>query len=179
MRSFKLTLVVAFLAIAINRYSEALFLGNIIGCSTLACRIAALETDVGRLRQSVNKLEINIGSNMHNMNIYRPPNQNQMNQLPGFNTNPNNGQQGNNQQGFNQMPNTNNLPNGQQQQQSNNPQLNGQQPSSTNQDINNPNRVNYALLQPDYSSNQQQQQLQRRPTNGPYQSSLGNQFIVV
>lgn len=88
----------------IDKRSNALFLGNFIGCNSFGCRIAALEQDVGQLKQQVVRLS---GGNPMNFQ-QQPYNQNQM------------------QQGMNQLPNQFNQ-NGQQQQQGVQPQQQGQQ----------------------------------------------------
>lgn len=107
----RLILVAACFAL-IDRKSDALFLGNIIGCNSFGCRISALEADVGQLKQQVARLT---GTTGDMQNPYRNP-QNQfgtqmgMNQLGGLQTNQGQpggqqGQQGQQQQ--QQQPGTN------------------------------------------------------------------------
>lgn len=140
-------------------HSNALLLGNLMGCNSLACRLAALEADVSNLKRSVSKLEINLGANMQTMNQFRP--MNQFNQLPTSGPNPSNGLQGFNQQGFNQAQQGGSLPNG------------GQQlPNNSNEP---PRPVNFANSLPtrDFGSDiNYQSQLQRRPQNVPFQPSI-------
>lgn len=134
--------------------SEALLLGNLIGCSSFGCRLTALESDVAHLKQQVARMD---PSGM--INNYRPNNMLPINR-------PINNQQGSQSNlpangNLNNLPangNLNNLPaNGNQQ------QLPVQQAASAD---GGGGRVNYALDFPlnqqvfrgNYPTNQQQQQ---------------------
>lgn len=132
--------------VVLDKRSDALLLGNLIGCNSFNCRLTALETEVSHLKQQVARMSDQ--SHMLHTNNQMQPYNNQ-NQLPN--------------QGLNQLPNQqgNNNPNQQQQQQQNN------QGSSTNGP-----RVNYANMLQDYPANQQQ--LLRRVAD--YQNGLGNQY---
>lgn len=147
------TLVLTIVCLAfIVRISDALFLGNIIGCNSINCRLSSLESDVNQLKQQVARIS---GGGVNNMNTginsFRPngmSNQGQFNQ----------GQMGSN---------TGQLPNQQQ------GQMQNQQGSATNQQAEGTNnRVTYSNLAPDYDP-ANQQPLRRVPN---YQQ-LSNQFF--
>lgn len=157
----KIALVACCLAL-VGKRSDALLLGNLIGCNSFGCRLSALESDVSQLKQQVLRLS---DPNMSHLNNFHPMYPNgQMN--PNQSSNLNQGGQLNQGQ---LNPNQNQLnPN---QGQLNNNNLQQQQPGNQN----NANRVNYANnLDSEY---QQQQQLVRR--NNQYQNGLNNQFYRV
>lgn len=102
---YQIFIVVSCLAL-INRGSNAFLLGNIIGCNSFGCRLAALETEVNQLKNQVQRLQFNKDGMNNNQNGMNDFNNNQ-----GMNNNrPMNNNQ---QQNQNQQPNQSN---GQQQQ---------------------------------------------------------------
>lgn len=144
----RVVLLVSCLAL-LDRKSDALLLGNLIGCNSFGCRLTALENEVSHLKQQVARMSDN---NLHHMNNQMQPyNQQQTNQLP------NQGLL--NQQGGNNLPNQLNGGNNQNQQQNSGGSTTGP-------------RVNFANMLQDYPANQQQ--LLRRVAD--YQNGLSNQF---
>lgn len=137
----------------IDRRSDALLLGNFIGCNSFGCRLTALENDVNVLKQQVARLN---DPNMHTMNNFRPAG------TGGFNQN----------QGLFNQGSTNQS--GQQSLQQNPQQQSGQQENQNNNGNNNNggggNRVNYANILSDFNG---QQNLRR--VNG-YQNGPNNLF---
>lgn len=144
----KILLLVSCLAL-LDRRSDALLLGNLIGCNSFGCRLSALETEVGHLKQQVARMSDNSHNQMllpnNQMQPYNQAHTNQ-NQLP-------------NQSSLNQQGGT--TPNQQQQNQQGGTTNNGQP------------RVNFANLLQDYPQANQQQLLRRV---ADYQNNLGNQF---
>lgn len=147
----KIVLLVSCLAL-LDRRSDALLLGNLIGCNSFGCRLTNLETEVAHLKQQVARMGDHGQMNNQHQNQMLPYNQHQnQNQLPN--------QSLLNQQGTNSNQlNGGNTPNQQQQQ---NPGGSSSGP-----------RVNYANLLQDYPVNQQQ--MLRRVAD--YQNGLSNQF---
>lgn len=142
-------IIACFLILAINKESNALLLGNLIGCSSFSCRLSAVEADVSHLKMQMVRLtgDTSMLQNSNGMNNFRPFG----GQGQGMNSN----------QGMNQNQQGQMLPNNQQ----------------ITQATNNPaNRVNLGNLNllPEYQSNQQQQQLRR--ADNQYQNLLANQI---
>jgi len=148
-----ITLVIVCLALT-NNSCSALFLGNLIGCNSFGCRLAALESDVSLLKQQVARLSGGSSGNTVNpnsINNFRPSAQDPYNQ--GMMGPLNQGQLG-------QFGGSNG-------------QLQSQLPQPQQESQNNSPRVNYANLTPDYQQPQQQQQLRRVPG---FSSGLNNQL---
>lgn len=141
----KIVLLVSCLAL-LDRRSDALLLGNLIGCNSFGCRLTNLETEVAHLKQQVARM-----SDQSHMNNQMLPYNQHNNQLP-------------NQSLLNQQGTHSNQLNG-----GNNP--NQQQQQNPGGSTSGP-RVNYANLLQDYPANQQQ--MLRRVAD--YQNGLGNQF---
>lgn len=144
----KIALILSCLALADRKSSDALLLGNLIGCNSFGCRISALESDVSILKQQVARLSGDQSISNGGLNNFRPnmnqnPYNNQMNQLNPNQLNPNQLNQNAQMQNQDTFTNNNSSP-----------------------------RVNYANYLPDYPINQQQ----LRRNNG-YQNGLNNQFF--
>lgn len=155
----RVLLVLSFLAL-VDKRSDALLLGNLIGCGSLGCRLTALESDVAQLKQQVNRLEHpHTNHGMHSN--YRPVNNpyGQMNPLSNMLN-----QGANGASGMNGSGGASNQQQGQQVQ----PTQPGANTSST------PPRVNaFSNLMPEYPLNQQQV---RRNNDNSYENGLQNEY---
>jgi len=97
-------LVVCLCLVAPN--SSAMLLGNLIGCNSFGCRLAALENDVAQLKQQVSRLGGSYGqpgSNFGQGGMMQRPNGGQPQMGGGQNMNPNMNQQGQMQGGGNML----------------------------------------------------------------------------
>lgn len=159
--SFKVWTVFTCLVLINHISANSMLLGNLIGCNSFGCRIAALENDVNLLKQQVNRLNNDPTMSQGGMTNFRPNSynqygQNQQNQGTNFNQQSQQGLQGQlGQQSFQGLQDQR----GQQGQQQN--------------DSQGGNRVNQ--FAPDYQSYNQQQALRRVP--GYPNNQLNGQFI--
>ena len=80
----KLIVLASCLAVMIPPRSDALLLGNFIGCNSFGCRISALESDVAQLKQQVARMASPLGTQgaqgMQDANNFRPNNLQPFNQ---------------------------------------------------------------------------------------------------